>query len=80
MHRIRYEQEGKLAKTLESEKLLKEAEEARLALMARKEKAMEEARYDCNPWQTRRGACCVEFSFFSCTYKRIFKHSTILCI
>lgn len=49
VHRIRYEQEGKLAKTLESEKLLKEAEEARLALAARKEKAAAEARYGCQP-------------------------------
>lgn len=48
-HCIRYEQEGKLAKTLESEKLLKEAEEARLALAARKEQAAAEARYDCQP-------------------------------
>lgn len=47
VNRIRYEQEGKLAKGLESEKLLKEAEEARLAHAARKEKAAAESRYAC---------------------------------
>lgn len=43
-HRARYEQEGRLAKALESEKLLKEAEEARLAHAARKEKEAAESR------------------------------------
>lgn len=40
----RYEEEGKLAKALESEQLLREAEEARQAHATRKEKEAAEAR------------------------------------